>query len=111
MIFTGNAGSRWARRWNTRWWYHGWAGHLSCFSAGGLVSLLGDLNMRVESIDELAYMLAPFSRATLGHFVRTALPRIASRLHALQFLDAARPPLAASPLGLDHMLVVARLPS
>lgn len=108
VIFTGNAGSNWAGRWNTRWWYHGWAGHLSCFSAAGLSSLLGDLNMTVESIDELPYMIVPPSLRSL---VRGAFPRIASRLHVLQFIDAACPPVASCPLGLDHMLVVAQLRS
>jgi SAM-dependent methyltransferase len=105
VIFTGNAGSTWARRWNRRWWYHGWAGHLSCFSAVGLISLLRDLDMTVESFDELAYVTVPLSLRSLP---RIAIGRLASRFHVLRLIDSVRAPVASCPLGLDHMLVVAR---
>jgi SAM-dependent methyltransferase len=106
-IFTGNAGSTWARKWGARWWYHGWAGHLSCFTEAGIRSLLAGLGLEVESFDELPYMeIAQSMRSRL----RTAVLLRSSRLGLLGILDSLRPPVAWCPLGLDHMLVVARLP-
>lgn len=108
MMFTGNAGSAWARRWNLRWWYHGWAGHLSCFSAAGLEHLLKALKVQPEAIDELPYML---DQRPLRAAVRTLPVRVASRVGALRLLDTLSIPQASSPLGRDHMLVTARLGS
>lgn len=108
MIFTGNAESRWACRWNVRWWYHGYAGHLSCFSATGLRHLLKELNVQQERLDELPYMLPqrPFRAA-----VRSLPLRVACRIGALRLLDSVRVPQASSPLGSDHMLMTGRLGS
>ena len=111
MIFTGNAGSAWAQRWNIRWWYHGWAGHLSCFSAAGLGRLLGDLGLEREVTEDMVYVVEVPRLRTL---IRGAPLRIASRLGALRLLDdlhALPPPVAACPLGTDHMLMVARTPA
>jgi SAM-dependent methyltransferase len=106
-IFTGNAGSRWARSWGIRWWYHGWTGHLSCFTAAGIRSLLAQAGLEVESLDELPYMAVPQSIRTRA---RTSVLLTCARLGLLGILDSLRPPMAWCPLGLDHMLVVARSP-
>ena len=107
VLFTGDAGSAWARRWNVRWWYHGYAGHLSCFSARGMESLLGDAGLQMESIAPLIYADAPVS---LRNQLRALPSRLLSRFGALQFVDAVLPPVASCPLGVDHMLVTARVP-
>jgi SAM-dependent methyltransferase len=106
-IFTGNAGAAWAREWGLRWWYHGWAGHLSCFTGEGLRMLLTKLAFEVESFNALPYMETSQSWRTL---LRSEVLRAASRVGVLEILDAARPPIAWVPLGLDHMLVIARRP-
>jgi SAM-dependent methyltransferase len=106
-IFTGNAGSAWAREWNLRWWYHGWAGHLSCFTGEGLRMLLTESTFELESFNALPYMEIGQSWRTL---LRSELLRVASRVGVLDVVDAARPPTAWVPLGLDHMLVIARRP-
>ncbi|HEX3694634.1 MAG TPA: class I SAM-dependent methyltransferase [Polyangia bacterium] len=108
VIFTGDAGSAWSRRWGIRWWYHGWAGHLSCFSATGLGTLLQGMNLSRESIDSLVYM---HDTPTLRRRVRELPLRLANRIGALRLLDAVRPPYASSPYSVDHMLMVARAPA
>lgn len=109
-IFTGDAGTAWARRWGVRWWYHGWAGHLSCFSAEGLVGLLRALGLAIESVDHMAYVDTPIQWTPRGllRAARGAPLRIAARAGVLRRLDQLQPPTAGSPLGIDHMLVIAR---
>jgi SAM-dependent methyltransferase len=106
VLFTGDAGSRWARRWNVRWWYHGYAGHVSCFSARGMKSLLSDVGLQLETIDTLVYARAPVS---LRNHLCAAPARLLSRVGALRFVDAILTPVASCPLGVDHMLVTARV--
>jgi SAM-dependent methyltransferase len=107
LVFTGDAGSPWSLRWGIRWWYHGWAGHLSCFSASGLSALLDSLRLSCESLDCTVYMHEPPS---LRRAMRVAPLHLLNSAGALRFLDTVRPPLASSPLGVDHMLMVARAP-
>lgn len=105
VIFTGNAGSAWAREWDLRWWYHGWAGHLSCFTGEGLRLLLTASSLMLESFVALNYMHVGQSWRSLMY---SELLRAASATGGLKLLDEIRPPLASCPLGLDHMLVIAR---
>jgi SAM-dependent methyltransferase len=111
VIFTGDAGSPYAQRWDRRWWYHGWAGHLSCFSARGLASLLRQIGLEVEWLDPLVYQREAMSLRSLRNLMRGAPLRHAHRLGGLGLVDQVLPPRASCPLGVDHMLVTARLRS
>jgi SAM-dependent methyltransferase len=106
LVFTGDAGSPWSLRWGIRWWYHGWAGHLSCFSASGLSALLESLRLATESIDCTVYA---HETPSLRRAVRVAPLHLLNSAGALRLLDKLRPPVASCPLGVDHMLMVARV--
>ena len=105
LLFTGDAGSPWSLRWGIRWWYHGWANHLSCFSADGLSALVSDLGLSCESLDCTVYMHEPPS---LRRALRVAPMHLLNSAGALRALDGVRPPVAMSPLGVDQVLMVAR---
>jgi len=123
VIFTGNAGSKFARRQGSAWWYHGWAGHISCFSKRGIVQLLNRLEADPIHFEELSYEALPIRPSLM----RRSYWALGSLLGRRDLVDACHssissllrlfrtalhrlgnPAIANGPIGADHMLIVAR---
>lgn len=110
VIYTGDASSSWARLCGVRWWYHLWAGHISCFSAQGLVGLLESLGGRSVRHESVPYAYAEAGAGPgLRWLVREKFRTLLIRSRAAALKDRFVTPYAGSPFGRDHMLVIAEL--
>jgi SAM-dependent methyltransferase len=108
VVFTGDAGSPWAQLYGARWWYHSWAGHVSCFSAQGLVELVEHLGGRCVHQKLMAYVEPPLGvRSRIRSQMRDTVSNLLNRSGAATVKDRFVTPYAGSPLGQDHVLVIA----
>jgi hypothetical protein len=122
VIFTGNAGSKFSRRKGSEWWYHGWAGHICCFSEPGIVRLLKRLGADPIHIEEMPYEGGPVRPALRRYYwalstvlrrrewaaaCHSALVR-SVRLLRTRVRRGLGPAIADGPTGTDHMLIVGR---